>query len=83
MLGYTDAPRAWGFTRGMARTMGASLTEAVVEGWLSRAELGELVEACRTCSATQTCTEFLAKTVTVPDQPAFCPNGAALAALRP
>lgn len=83
MIGYSDAPRAWGFTRGMARACGYSLTHAVVEGWLSRAELGRLVEACRTCGATADCTRWLAQTVEAGDLPGFCPNRAALAALRP
>jgi len=30
----------------MARTIGCSLTDAVVDGWLSRDELGALVEVC-------------------------------------
>ena len=83
MIGYPEAPRAWGYTRGMARAVGASLTEAVVEGWLSRGELGALVEACRTCGATATCTDWLAHTVESQSLPAFCPNASALAALRP
>lgn len=83
MIGYPEAPRAWGYTRGMARAIGASLTEAVVEGWLSRAELGTLVEACRTCAATGDCTSFLARTVETKALPEFCPNAPALAALRP
>lgn len=83
MIGYPEAPRAWGFTRGMARTLGVSLTDAVVDGWLSRTELGNLVEACRVCGKTTQCTDFLAHTVEVEALPSFCPNGPALAALRP
>ena len=83
MIGYPEAPRAWSFTRGMARTLGYSLTDAVVEGWLSRRELGTLVEACRTCSSTPMCTEFLSKAVSAETLPGFCPNGAALSALKP
>lgn len=83
MIGYPEAPRAWGYTRGMARAIGASLTEAVVEGWLSRAELGTLVEACRTCGATGDCTRWLARTVEARALPEFCPNAAALEALKP
>jgi hypothetical protein len=83
MIGYPEAPRAWGYTRGMARAIGASLTEAVVEGWLSRAELGALVEACRTCAATSDCTTWLSRTVDASALPEFCPNASALAALKP
>lgn len=82
MIGYPEAPRAWGFTRGMARTLGVSLTEAVFEGWLSRGELGHMVEACRTCGQTGTCTEWLAHTVETDTPPAFCCNAPALGALR-
>jgi len=83
MIGYPEAPRAWGYTRGMARAIGASLTEAVVEGWLSRDELAKLVEACRTCGSTSACTAWLARTVDAQSLPDFCPNATALAALRP
>lgn len=83
MIGYPEAPRAWGFTRGMARAIGASLTEAVIEGWVSRAELAALVESCRTCGSTSACTKWLARTVEASTLPEFCPNAAALAALRP
>jgi len=83
MIGYPEAPRAWGFTRGMARTVGVSLPDAVVDGWLSRDELGELVERCRTCGSTKACTDWLSHTVATEALPGFCPNAAALVALRP
>ena len=51
MMGYVDAPRAWGYTRGMARVLGVNLTSAVVEGWLSREELADLVVvSCPLCA---------------------------------
>lgn len=83
MIGYTEAPLAWGYTRGMARALGASLTEAVIEGWMTRAELGKLVDACRTCGETQACTDFLAKAHDQKASPTFCANSTALAALKP
>jgi len=83
MIGYTEAPLAWGYTRGMARALGASLTEAVVEGWMTRAELGRLVAACQACGETQACTAFLARAPDEKANPAFCPNSKALAALKP
>ncbi|NEY90412.1 DUF6455 family protein [Tabrizicola oligotrophica] len=82
MIGYPEAPRAWGFTRGMARTVGISLTEAVVEGWLSRGELGCMVEACRTCGQTVKCTDWLASTVKAEALPDFCQNAPAIGSLR-
>ena len=83
MIAYPDAPRAWGYTRGMARNLGYSLPEAVLDGWLSRAELGALVEACSNCGATRDCTSWLARGGQGQETPAFCPNGPALQALRP
>lgn len=83
MFSYPQAPRAWGFTRGMARVIGCSLTDAVVDGWLNRNELAALVKVCETCGQTRQCTTWLAKTVEASALPAFCPNAAALTALKP
>lgn len=83
MIGYPQAPRAWSFTRGMARTMGVNLPNAVLEGWLSREELGGLVDKCLTCTSMRQCTNWLAHTVETEALPGFCPNAAALSALRP
>lgn len=81
MMGYTEAPLAWGHARGMARAVGVSLTDAVVEGWLTRAELAGLVETCGRCAQIEACTGWLAHTVTAPAVPGFCPNAPAIAAL--
>ena len=43
MIGYPDSPRAWWLTRGMARISGVNLTRAVVDGWLNREELAEML----------------------------------------
>lgn len=83
MIGYSEAPRAWGYTRGMARVLGLSLTDAVVEGWLSRQELGRLVDACQTCDKTDDCTRWLARNASAETLPGFCRNAPALAALKP
>lgn len=83
MIAYPEAPRAWGYTRGMARSLGLSLPEAVLEGWLSRDELGKLVAACCQCAASGQCTTWLAQGKDSPTAPAFCPNGSALEQLRP
>jgi hypothetical protein len=82
MIVYPEAPRAWGYTRGMARTMGVSLPEAVLEGWISRGDLDHLVEACRTCGETGKCTEWLAQTVETEAAPGFCRNAPVLGALK-
>jgi hypothetical protein len=84
MIGFvTEDPRAWGYTRGAARVVGVNLTGAVVDGWLTRTELAALVQACHRCVASDPCTDFLARTVTADSLPAYCPNKAALEALRP
>lgn len=82
MMGYVESPRAWGYARGMARTLGVSLSDAVVEGWLSRAELASIVETCGRCGHVAECTRWLARMVEADSLPAFCPNALALAALR-
>lgn len=81
MMGYTEAPLAWCHARGMARTVGVSLTDAVIEGWLTRAELAGMVEVCGHCSHLDACTDWLARTVTAEGLPAFCPNAPSISAL--
>ena len=81
MIGYTESPLAWGLTRGMARVLGASLTDAVVDGWLSRAELATLVDTCAACKQTASCTAWLSQARTQPCVPVFCPNKLALESL--
>lgn len=85
MIGFVDeeGPRAWGFTRGAARVVGVDLTGAVVDGWLRRTELAALVQACQKCAASEPCTDFLAHTVSSETLPGYCPNKAAIEALRP
>lgn len=81
MMGYVESPRAWGYTRGMARVLGLNLTGAVVDGWLTREDLADLVQRCQDCACTADCTGWLARTVSAEAAPAFCPNGPALAQL--
>jgi hypothetical protein len=83
MMGYVEAPRAWAYTRGMARVLGLNLTAAVVEGWLSREELASLVHRCEICPCSAKCTAWLACTVTASAAPEFCPNKQAIEALAP
>jgi Family of unknown function (DUF6455) len=83
MLGYSDDPRAWWLTRGMARVTGVSLPEAVVEGWLSRSELAGLVQVCRDCTADRGCESWLAVSGPASRMPDFCPNKPAIEALAP
>lgn len=83
MIGYSEAPRAWGLTRGMARVVGVNLTGAVLDGWLSRAELAGLVDRCLDCPHGAECTQFLAHTVKATSLPAYCANKPSLEALMP
>ena len=76
------APLAWGLTRGMARTLGVNLVEAVTEGWYSRAELTRLVDACAACGLSARCSVWLAKTVRAEALPVFCRNKSDIEALR-
>ncbi len=82
MIGYVGAPGAFGLARGMARCAGVNLTEAVVEGWLSRGELAEMVDRCIGCAHGGECLVWLARSVEDQPIPAFCPNHDALEALR-
>jgi hypothetical protein len=81
MLGYVEAPKAWGLTRGMARVVGVRLADAVVDGWLTRAELAALVERCADCGRAGACTRWLATVVTAEGLPDYCPNKAGIEAL--
>ena len=81
MIGFSEAPMAWGLTRGMARVLGVSLPRAVVEGWLSRAELAVLVERCQAGGQRGPATEGLATAATAPCLPVFCPNKAEIEVL--
>lgn len=74
MIGYTDAPRAWWLTRGMARLSGVNLPQAVVEGWLSRSELARIVARCEACSQPGRCNAWMARSATATGMPDFCPN---------
>ncbi len=83
MIGYTDAPRAWWLTRGMARIAGVNLPRAVVEGWLSRDELAVLVERCEACVRAPQCDQWIAASGAEKRMPGFCPNKPAIEALAP
>ena len=83
MIGYGEAPRAWGLTRGMARVVGVNLSAAVVEGWFNRAELDRLIGRCSTCGQSLACIDYLSQAVAAPALPAFCRNKDAIEALAP
>lgn len=81
MFGYPEAPLAWWQTRGMARAAGVNLPRAVVDGWLTRAELGDLVARCDACGARPSCDRWLADPRPAGGLPGFCPNKPAIEAL--
>lgn len=82
MFGYATAPGAFGRTRAMARAVGLDLSGAVVEGWLSRAEMEALVSRCASCGRSGACDPFLATAPRGSPLPAFCANKPALDCLR-
>lgn len=81
MIGFAEAPRAWWLTRGMARISGVNLSQAVVEGWLSREELAGIVARCTGCAASSGCDRWLAQSGKATAMPEFCPNKATIEAL--
>lgn len=82
MIGYVEAPKAWGLTRGMARVLGVNLVEAVTEGWLSRGELDDLVASCEACQHSADCTAWLAVTIRAEGLPPYCRNKSEIESLR-
>lgn len=83
MIGYTEAPKAWALTRGMARIAGLDLSEAVLEGWMTRDELARLVGECQAGSCSEACLDWLAEGTRPMAPPAFCAIGKQIAALAP
>ncbi|WP_374641530.1 DUF6455 family protein [Tabrizicola sp.] len=81
MIGYPEAPKAWWLTRGMARISGVNLPRAVVEGWLQRDELEDLVTRCAACRRSADCEAWLACSGNASSMPGFCPNKARIEAL--
>jgi Family of unknown function (DUF6455) len=81
MIGYPDSPKAWWLTRGMARISGLNLPRAVVDGWLQRTELEDLVARCAACSNGADCESWLAMSGRGQAMPDFCPNKPGIEAL--
>jgi hypothetical protein len=77
----TNTPLAWSLTRGMARTLGVNLVEAVTEGWFSRAELARLVDRCASCGLAEYCCAWLAVTPKAAALPTYCHNKSELEVL--
>jgi len=75
-------PMAYGLTRGMARSVGVNLIEAVTDGWYSRRELEALVDRCATCGLEAPCAAWLAVTPCATTLPAYCANKTEIESLR-
>ena len=81
MISYPEAPRAWWLTRGMAGVSGVNLPRAVVDGWLHRTELADLVQRCVACDHGAECETWLARSGKAREIPEFCPNKTGIEAL--
>jgi hypothetical protein len=65
----------------MARISGVNLPRAVVEGWLQRDELEELIIRCAACGRGADCESWLVRSGSADAMPEFCPNKAGIEAL--
>jgi hypothetical protein len=84
MIGYVDAPVTWGLVRGMARRAGVDVPRAVMDGWMTRADLAKIVARCQTGDCAKSCMDVLAQpSATTQSPPAFCAIRAELEALAP
>lgn len=81
MIGYPEAPKAWWLTRGMARISGVNLPRAVLDGWLQRDELEDLIARCASCPHGAECESWLGRSGAAQEMPQFCPNKAGIEAL--
>lgn len=83
MISTTHDPRAWWLTRGMARIAGVNLSQAIVDGWISRDALAGLVTRCETCPHSARCSLWLAHSGRETSLPDFCPNKTSIESLPP
>ena len=85
MIGYVEAPITWGLVRGMARRVGLDVPRAIVEGWLTRAELAKIIAQCQSAGCAKGCMLVLATPSGPASQspPSFCAIKAELEALAP
>ncbi|WP_146010270.1 DUF6455 family protein [Acidimangrovimonas sediminis] len=74
--------RGYWMTQGMARVAGVNLTQALLDGWLDRAELETMVGRCGACRRCEACTAWLARAVPTVAPPEFCGNRGGLERLR-
>lgn len=60
VLPLGDPARHFWMTRSMARALGVSLSEAMIEGRLSQKAYADLVTRCRRCKSVDACEDWLA-----------------------
>ena len=74
--------RATGKAAGiLATAAGVNLPRAVVEGWLQRDELEDIVARCAACGRGAECERWLVGSGAAHAMPDFCPNKAEIEAL--
>lgn len=84
MIGYADAPMTWNHVRAMAQRAGFDVPRAVLDGWLTRAELGQIIAQCQKAGCTKGCMDVLAVPCDASAAPpAFCAIKEELQALAP
>jgi len=69
--------------RGMARLAGVDLPGAVLDGWMTRAELAKMIGQCQSGGCSEACMSWLACATRPPNPPAFCAIGPKISALAP
>lgn len=78
-----EIERHFWLTRSVARCMGVSLSEAMVEGTLSEQGYAELITRCRASGCAQHCQLWLAEQQQeAKAAPEFCANAGALNGLK-
>ncbi len=80
MIGWGGTTGPWVLADGMARTAGLDLPGAVLEGWLRRDELGQIVTRCAACGSTVDCAGWIGRRAR-DALPGFCANKAEIEAL--
>ena len=73
--------RAMKDVRGLAPHLTYDLARAVVEGWLQRDELEDIVARCAACGRGAACEAWLVGSGSAHAMPDFCPNKAGIEAL--
>lgn len=77
-----DATRHFWLTQGVARALGLSFTEAMLDGRISASGYADLVNRCRGCAQSEACLSWLGSHGARSERaPEFCMNGRSLETL--